>query len=68
MCAKAGAAGLAAIIGSRPFDIPSWLPAILDLAVPLVDYPAPVSKIVIKGAYHARCARMLRHLISFHVN
>jgi hypothetical protein len=58
MCSKAGAAGLAAIIGSRPFDLPSWLPVVLDLAATLVDYPAPVSKIVIKGTYRARYARV----------
>ncbi len=31
--------------------MPSWLPAILDLAAPLVDYPLPISKIVIKGKH-----------------
>jgi hypothetical protein len=46
---KAGITGLAAIIGSRPFDVPFWLPAILDLIVPFVDYPPPMNKIAIKG-------------------
>jgi hypothetical protein len=53
---QAGAAGLAAIINSRPFDLPIWLPEILDLAAPLVDYPHPISKIVIKGKHHIHYA------------
>jgi hypothetical protein len=47
--AKAGVTGLAAIIGSRPFDVPSWLPAVLVLAATFVDCAPPVNKIVIKG-------------------
>jgi hypothetical protein len=51
--AKAGVTGLAAIIGSRPFDVPSWLPPILLLAATFVDYPPPLNKIAIKGEWNA---------------
>jgi hypothetical protein len=51
--AKAGVTGLAAIIGSRPFDVPSWLPAVLLLAATFVDYPPPLNKIAIKGEWNA---------------
>ena len=57
--AKAGVTGLAAIIGSRPFDVPSWLPPILLLAATFVDYPPPLNKIAIKGERNARHLKKL---------